>query len=101
MSRELKKTKQEKNEKAKQNEERASALVSSTNNLVHLGGVQSSVVQMDQILSFLANPKEAVLSQLQFHKAAGSKSNKTILLPDRTKAWGKWKCFPLTSFNLT
>ena len=90
----IKKTKQEKNEKAKQNEERASDLVSSTNNLVHLGCVRSSVVQMDQILSFLADPKEAVLSQLQFHKAAGSKATKPYYCQTEPKHGVNESVFP-------
>ena len=86
------KEKQEKKEKAKQKEkERAGDLVSCINNLVRLGGVWTSVVQMDQILSVLVDPKEAVISQLRFHKAAGSKAPKPYYFQTETKAGGERK----------
>ena len=50
---------------------------------------------MNQILSVLAGPKDAVVAQLRFHKVAGSKAPQSYYFQTETRAGGKRTVFSL------
>lgn len=90
------KEKQEKQEKDKQKkEEKAIDIVNASNNLLRYGGAWTSVKQMDEILAVLMEPKDAIIAQLKFHKAAGSKAPQPYYFQSETRAGGNRTVFSL------